>query len=378
MNRVRAPGRTARVRLREHLLAEVAAGKFQVAEPLPSENQLAERFGVCRNTVRHAFSDLEQRGVIHRIRGKGTFLRATVPAPDRPALEMFALVLPEVRRTLYPSLIRGFGRAAEEGGQQLMVAQSDDSIYKQAEIVLQLIEKQVAGVAIVPTTVPATPVYHIRHLQRHKIPVVFCHRAVPGASAPCITWNWEEVGQLAGRELLTRGHRRIAFLGRRRYTVPEAYVTGLRKVMEGSGVAFDEKLVAMASAPLPEEADAGQTAARQATTTAHAARLLELPDRPTAFFCHDESVAEELYLWAVDRGLRIPDDLSIICAADAQRDGAVSRRLACVGIDEARVGAYAAEILQEMVHGKRQPTNDQRVYVPTIFSAGETLGSVSR
>lgn len=42
---------------------------------LPPENELAERFGVNRHTVRAAISALAHEGVLHSVQGSGTFVR---------------------------------------------------------------------------------------------------------------------------------------------------------------------------------------------------------------------------------------------------------------------------------------------------------------
>ncbi|MCF6470532.1 GntR family transcriptional regulator [Nonomuraea sp. MG754425] len=42
---------------------------------LPSERVLAERFGVARMTVRGAINDLEGRGLVRRVAGRGTFVQ---------------------------------------------------------------------------------------------------------------------------------------------------------------------------------------------------------------------------------------------------------------------------------------------------------------
>lgn len=44
---------------------------------LPSERQLLVKYGVSRNTVRLALQDLEERGLIYRLHGKGTFVSST-------------------------------------------------------------------------------------------------------------------------------------------------------------------------------------------------------------------------------------------------------------------------------------------------------------
>ena len=43
-------------------------------EQVPSENQLAQKFGVSRMTARRALVELEQEGSVERIAGKGTFV----------------------------------------------------------------------------------------------------------------------------------------------------------------------------------------------------------------------------------------------------------------------------------------------------------------
>lgn len=63
------------------ILASVEAG--DLARPsdglLPSEADLSQRYGVSRATVREALSRLEQRGVILRRHGVGTFINAQRP-----------------------------------------------------------------------------------------------------------------------------------------------------------------------------------------------------------------------------------------------------------------------------------------------------------
>lgn len=353
--------------VRRFVLREVAAGRFATTEPLPPEAELATTFGVCRNTVRRAFFELERQGVIRRIRGKGTFLRPQ-PVVSRPTqLAAFALILPEVRRSLYPSLVRGFGRAAGDRMHQVMVCQTDNNVEKQADIILQLLHKRVAGVAIVPTTVPETPPYHIRALQDQNIPVVFCHRDVQGASAPCVTWNADEVGRMAARFLLDRGHQRVAFLSMvARYPLSQAYADGFRQVMESHGRQLRQENVHFGNGAVTESAEVW-------------ARMFSQQNAPTAVFCHDDVCAEELYMWAMGRGMRIPEDLSIVAAGDATRDGAIRKRVACVTIDEDRLGRTAADLLHDMNAnaGTAQSIPAERTHVPLAFSEGETVARLS-
>ncbi len=56
------------------LASEIADGDLKVGEQLPTEDNLIERFGVSRITVRRAIQNLVSRSLVEIRRGKGTFV----------------------------------------------------------------------------------------------------------------------------------------------------------------------------------------------------------------------------------------------------------------------------------------------------------------
>jgi GntR family transcriptional regulator len=65
--------------LAELLEHEIAAGRWTLGARVPSEPDLCRHFDVSRTTIRLALSRLEQRGLIERIKGRGTFVQRTQP-----------------------------------------------------------------------------------------------------------------------------------------------------------------------------------------------------------------------------------------------------------------------------------------------------------
>ncbi|MFA7429546.1 MAG: phosphonate metabolism transcriptional regulator PhnF [Rhodospirillaceae bacterium] len=57
---------------------EIARGTWTPGDQLPTEFQLAERFGVNRHTVRRALSELEEKGLLRVEQGRGTFVHEHV------------------------------------------------------------------------------------------------------------------------------------------------------------------------------------------------------------------------------------------------------------------------------------------------------------
>src|SRR5271163_2668258 len=94
---------TARARLVAAVTEEILSRNEQNAFPIASEHQLCRRFSLSRVTVRLALSDLENRGLIYRKHGKGTFahgratrvhrylgilMKSSASAGRRPIVEM--------------------------------------------------------------------------------------------------------------------------------------------------------------------------------------------------------------------------------------------------------------------------------------------------
>jgi GntR family transcriptional regulator len=69
------------VQLREQVLGAIGAGFLKPGDQMPTMRQVAVSLRVDLNTVRHAYDELERRGVLRLERGRGSF----VTAPPEPA-----------------------------------------------------------------------------------------------------------------------------------------------------------------------------------------------------------------------------------------------------------------------------------------------------
>lgn len=63
------------VRLAEELEGAILGGRYGVGEQLPTEHALAAEYGINRHTAGQALNRLQSKGLIVRVRGRGTFVR---------------------------------------------------------------------------------------------------------------------------------------------------------------------------------------------------------------------------------------------------------------------------------------------------------------
>ncbi|MER6034841.1 MULTISPECIES: GntR family transcriptional regulator [unclassified Streptomyces] len=62
------------IQLADVIAKQIATGKLAPDRPIPSENHLAEEYGVARLTARRTAQELRERGLIVTVRGKGSFV----------------------------------------------------------------------------------------------------------------------------------------------------------------------------------------------------------------------------------------------------------------------------------------------------------------
>ena len=348
--------------VKKYVLKQIAECHLKPGDALPPERTLAKFLGLAVHTVRHGLDELTQEKVIQRVQGKGTFIRAKEPTHQKLKLNIYALIVPEVVGCLYPLLIKGFIGAAAELGHQVLVCNTRLDRNVQGDMILQLINKNIAGVVIVPTIDPM-PVYQFNMLRSHGIPVVFCHRRPPGVTAPLITWPWKEVGRRAAEAIVKYGHRRVAFVGLRPDEVSSAYLEGLREILTQNGLDLPDHRVLFHSC----EEDSHRVLVE----------MLEAPDWPTAVFCNDTEEAELLFVKVTQLGLQVPQDLSIIAFGCAWREGALSQRLTSVTIDEVDLGRQAALLIERIRAGQEPSDGEENILVPLSFSEGQSLDTAA-
>jgi DNA-binding LacI/PurR family transcriptional regulator len=162
--------------------------------------------------------------------------------------------------------------------------------------------------------------------------------------------NWAG-GLAATRHLIELGHTRIAAVsGHAHMLCSWARLDGFRSAMGSAGLAVREDWVHMGDF-LPS---GGRVAAE---------RLLDSPDRPTAVFAGNDLQALGVIEAATERGLRVPEDLSVVGYDDTQVATWARPRLTTVHQPIRRMAAQATSIVLRLAAG--DPVQQPRLELAT-------------
>src|SRR4051794_16094937 len=103
----------------ETLTGEIESRRFAPGQKFPSEAALVRRFGASRITVGRAVRELQQRGLVDRLAGSGTWVRGE-PKPASETFQ-FGLVIPNLGDTeIFEPICQGIANAPEARGCALL------------------------------------------------------------------------------------------------------------------------------------------------------------------------------------------------------------------------------------------------------------------
>jgi LacI family transcriptional regulator len=248
-------------------------------------------------------------------------------------------------------MIRGGEAAARAAGMGLVVSVLGGGRDRVRQWVAGVGGRGVRGVVLaLPDFAPADQA----RLRRLDLPAVLVDPVGDfDAEVPSIgAGNWG--GGLAGtRHLVELGHRRIGVItGPMWYLCSQARLAGYRAALERAGLPYDHGLVVHGSF-------------HHASGLAAALELLARPDPPTAVVAANDEQAAGVYAAARQRGLRIPDDLSVVGFDDVPMAQWIHPALTTVRQPIGELAALAVRgLLARLAGGEAQPG---RIELPTTL-----------
>lgn len=245
-------------------------------------------------------------------------------------------IVHDITDPFFSGVVRGLQDAAVAEGLVVLVGNDDRDSRKLTSYLSMMLSQKPAGVVLVGGQLrdpsATVPVAHaVQRLRDQGVPVVAVGRYE--LDIPHVGIDDVSAARLAVAHLLELGHRRIAFVGGplQSTTVEDRYA-GYVSTLGRAGIPVEEKLVV-------------QTPLTLAGGSAAAARLMDLPRRPTAVFATTDEVAFGVISGVRARGFSVPEDISVVGLDDVPMAAHVQPRLTTVRIPVSELGALAWQLI---------------------------------
>jgi GntR family transcriptional regulator of arabinose operon len=330
------------------LARDINAGRYKPGQRFPSEAALVTRFGVSRITVGHALRELQQRGLVDRVAGSGTFVRG-LEARDEL---LFGLIIPDLGETeIFEPICQGIAGSPDAKGHALLWAHADTASSDKREQVLELtrqcIGRAVSGVFFAPLEmIPGAAEVNrrvLRLLRDAGIAVVLLDRRSEDASArdrcDLVGIDNHRAGFLATDHLLTLGARRIGFASfEYQASTVNARIAGYRDALARRRRKGADELVFPVGATLLD--------------------VRWRPGKFDGFVCSNDRMAGLLMQSLLAQGVRVPDDVRIVGIDDVAYAGLLPVPLTTVKQPCRSIGETALRVMLERIERPRIPVRD--------------------
>lgn len=246
-------------------------------------------------------------------------------------------------------ILRGVEDALASSDVRVVLASTHDHQQRERQWVQRLAEGSTDGVVLVLADGGSA---HLQELRVRGIPFVVVDRL--GELGPddlsVTATNWEG-GKAATEYLLALGHRRIAaLLGPADFPCNQDRLAGYRAALETAGLAVDPELIRHGSWHVEP-------------THTEMLALSSLPEPPTAIFVGNDEQAFGVYRAVNERGLRVPDQLSVVGFDDMPYAAWMTPALTTIRQPLTEMGRVATNMLLRLIAG--EPVDNIRVSLST-------------
>lgn len=250
------------------------------------------------------------------------------------------VVIPELSNLFITQIISVMEGVLQEKGYSVMVCDCRSDPERECRAVRFLLEKRVDGLINMPIGAGA----HLEPALEKELPVLLLDRPLASLAGrvSCVLSDNEGAARTAARRLLEAGHRQIGIIvGPTDIFTSQLRLKGYREALEEYGVAPCENLIAYSDYTV-------QGGYRQIC------RLLEENRTMTAVFVTNYEMTLGALIALNERGVRIPEELSIIGFDNLDLSRVANPPLTIVSQPLEEIGLQAARLMLDQLSGENR------------------------
>ena len=316
----------------------IRSGDLKEGDRLPSENELCRKFSLSRQTVRHALEILEAQHVVVKVQGSGTYVGDGGREKERPSYKNIAVISTYFDYYIFPPTLHGIENVLSKAGYTTRLAFTNDSVHHEKTILKTILERDdVDGVIVEPakSAMPNPNLDLYRTLKERNIPILFFNASYPELEMPCVRIDDALVAEKATELLIRAGHTNIAAILNAEDGQGKLRYTGYLRAMWKHHLRTDARRTILLDSDMVGDLK---------TVEDYVMRCLE---GVTGVVCYNDELASQFLDILEERGLKVPEDLSVVGIDDANI--AQIRDLSSLPHPKEELGKKAAENLLQLI-----------------------------
>ena len=258
---------------------------------------------------------------------------------------IIGVIVPDLTNPFFPAVFEGVEQEARQTGHTFLLCNTVGDYAKESEYLSLMREKRVDGLIFLGGRINLKQCDEqlAQELAQHAtiIPTVLVNGGLRNTDITRVVTDEAAGTALAVKHLIELGHRHIGFIGGESHmSTTSVKMRAFRKTMKEAGLEVREEWV------LPDSfsIDSGK---RQML------KLLEMSSRPTAVFCVNDYTAIGAIKAAVENGMTIPEDMSVVGFDDIPLSHHFIPEITTVTQQANELGRTAVKVLRSMMNKEK-------------------------
>ena len=265
------------------------------------------------------------------------------------------VIAADLGNTFVTPIIHGVAASLDSVGMLPTIAETQDDHGRLTSILSHMLSRRVDGIVALAARAEDQEALE---LANNVVPIVLAGRPLERTTIRQVTHDDEQGGRLVAQHLNELGHRTVAQL-----RGPDDVANFPRRAAGFSAVVAATEIAEIAT---PERAER--------PILEEGKRLMEhvletSPDMPTAVFAHSDNMAVGALSALRERGLRIPEDVSLVGYNDLPMVGHLTPPLTTVRYQSLDVGLRSGDMMLQILRGEDPDDVD---FEPTLIPRGSS------
>src|SRR5215471_16819629 len=155
---------------------------------------------------------------------------------------IIGLIVPDLMHSFFAEIAKGVAETIRPLGYDVVICNSEEDGAVESREVERLLARQVDGLLIASAQPPSSSGLFER-IDARGVPYVLIDRRFPGAPAPYVGGDDEQIGRLATQHLIERGCRRVAHIAGPPLTPGAGRLKGYREALATAGLSVPAEYV---------------------------------------------------------------------------------------------------------------------------------------
>ncbi len=324
-------------KIKTDVLSRLRAGWLSPGRRFPSEQSLADEYGVNRMTARQAVLELIREGVLCRVPGRGTYVSengtSSADLPENIAGRVL-LILPNLQNTYYLQIISGIHDALARNKCELLLHSAQDDFLEEERSIQRGLNSDIKGIILVADNYTKSNAKLIQDACV-KTPMVIVDMPLEGVKCDLVHTDDEYGAYIATCHLIELGHRRIAHI-----SAAKDRLDGYKRALAENGLEFDPGLVRETHWTFNEG-------------YSEASKLALNNKDISAIFAANDELAAGAYKALCELGISVPDDIALVGYGDLEVSTFLEVPLTTISQDPQKIGRDAAGLILGKLSGRR-------------------------